>query len=445
MNLKYVILSLLSTITLAQAQNTPIQLPDELRTLIQQANTNYPVLKQQQQQLQAGEVRVDIARTSMRPNVALNGSYNYITPVPQFAVPLNGQEVVAKLAPNNSINANVSVGQTIYDFGRTDAAIKQATDNVQILRRQYELTQQNLAYQVAAAYYGVGFLQQGIIVQDSVIKTAGANVRLLASRLQNGDALQYDVLSQEVRVKIAVNRKIELQNQLERQLAVLTYLTGNTQPTTGQAIQQFQLGSQPTPVQLFDLDGQFQNASTGNKDIQLAQDRVKAAETDILVSQRAGQPSIGFSGSAGYKNGYPLNVEQLRPNMVAGVNIVAPIYSGKRYKLQNQVAQLNLNASRYAVDNANAQLRQTIAQLNADIRSNQTRLANLETQVLQARKALEIANARLRNGVITNVELQSAETGVEEAELGRLNFQYQLLLNQLELKRLLGESLVTNP
>ena len=33
------------------------------------------------------------------------------------------------------------------------------------------------------------------------------------------------------------------------------------------------------------------------------------------------------------------------------------------------------------------------------------------------------------------------ETGVEEAELGRLNFQYQLLLNQLELKRLLGETL----
>ena len=127
--------------------------------------------------------------------------------------------------------------------------------------------------------------------------------------------------------------------------------------------------------------------------------------------------------------------------MAAGVAVVVPLYAGKRYQLQNQAAQLNLNASRYAVETANAQLRQSIAQLNADIRSNQTRLANLDTQVQQARKALQIANARLRNGVITNVELQSAETGVEEAELGRLNFQYQLLLNQLELKRLLGENL----
>lgn len=442
MRLTYLILISLSITSLVHAQNPSVQIPEELRALIQQANANYPVLKQQQQQLQAGEVRVDIARTAMRPNVAFNGSYAYITPVPSVTFPINGQDAVLKLAPNNSANANISVGQTIYDFGRTDAAIRQAADNVQILRRTYELTQQNLGYQVAAAYFGIGFLQQAITVQDSVIRTAGANVVLLNNRLQNGTALQYDVLTEQVRVKTAANRKIELQNQLERQLANLTYLTGSTQPTTGQAVQQFQLGSQAVAVQLFDLNGQFQTATTGNKDIQLAQDRVRAAETDILANQRSGQPNISFSGNAGYKNGYPLNVEQLRANMIAGVNIVAPIYSGRRYKLQNQAAQLNLNASRYAVENANAQLRQSIAQLNADIRSNQTRLANLETQVLQARKALDIANARLRNGVITNVELQSAETGVEEAELGRLNFQYQLLLNQLELKRLLGESLL---
>lgn len=193
----------LSTIGFAQAQNqtAAVTVPDDLKALVQQANTNYPALKQQQQQIQAGEVRVDIARTAMRPSAALNGTYTYVTPVPQFAIPLNGQEVVAKLAPNNNINANVSVGQTIYDFGRTDAAIKQAADNVQILRRNFELTQQTLGYQVAAAYYGIGYLQQGIIVQDSVIKTAAANVRLLASRLQNGDALEYDVLTQQVRLK----------------------------------------------------------------------------------------------------------------------------------------------------------------------------------------------------------------------------------------------------
>lgn len=424
------------------AQTQPVQISDDLRALLQQASANYPVLKQQQQQIQAGDVRIDIARTTMRPNVNLNGSYTYITPVPQFAVSLNGRDVVAKLAPNNSLNGNVSVGQTIYDFGRTNAAVRQATDNVQVLRRNLEITQQALAYQVAAAYYGIGFLQRGLTVQDSVIKTAGANVRLLATRLQNGDALEYDVLSQAVRVKTAQNRRIEIQNQLERQLAALTFLTGNPNPDVSQAIRQFDLTTTANvTIQPYNLDGDLTPALAGNKDVQLAQDRLRVAETDILANSLSGKPNIVFNGNAGYKNGYPLNVDQLRANMAAGVAVVVPLYAGKRYQLQNQVAQLNLNASRYAVETASAQLRQNIAQLNADIRSNQARLINLDTQVLQSRKALQIANARLRNGVITDVELQSAETGVEEAELGRLNFQYQLLLNQLELKRLLGEGL----
>ncbi len=443
MKYSFLILSVLGCLS-AQAQNQPAAtpLPGQLQTLMQQANANYPLLKQQQEQIRAGELRVDVAHTAMRPNVNLNGNYAYITPVPQFTVPLNGQEVIAKLGPNHSLNGNVSIGQTIYDFGRTTSAVQQAEDNVQVLRRSLDISRQNLAYQVAGAYYGVGFLQRGLIVQDSVIKTAGANVQLLATRLQNGDALEYDVLTQAVRVKTAQNRKIEIQNLLDKQLATLTFLTSNPSPDVSQALSQFDLGDAVgVMTQPYDMSGDLSAALSDNKEVQLAQDRLRAAQTDILATKQAGKPSIGFSGNAGYKNGYPLNVQQLRPNLVAGVGIVVPLYAGKRYQLQTQVAQANLNAGRYAVETANAQLRQSIALVNADIRSNQTRLINLQTQVQQARKALEIANARLRNGVITNVELQSAETGVEEAELGRLNFKYQLMLNQLELKRLLGENL----
>lgn len=435
-------IALLLTLGAAQAQNQPVQVSDDLRALVQQANANFPNLKQQQQQIQASELRIDIARTAMRPNVNGNASYQYVTPVAKATLPIDGVNRTLQFQPNHNLNANIGVGQTIYDWGRTNASVKQAADNAQVLRRGFEITQQALAYQVAAAYYGVGFLQRSLSVQDSVIQTAGANVRLLTTRLQNGDALQYDVLTQQVRVKTAQNRKIEIQNQLERQLAVLTYLTGNANPDISRAMSQFNAetssGTVTTQPYLI-TDGQ--SALASNKDVQLAQDRVRQAETDVLIYGLASRPNISFSGSAGYRNGYLPDINTPRFNVAAGVALTVPIYAGKRYQLQNQAAQLNLNASRYAVDNVNAQLKQSIAQLNADIRSNQTRLANLETQVQQAQQALQIANARLRNGVITNVELQSAEVGVEEAKLGQLNFQYQLMLNQLELKRLLGESL----
>lgn len=433
----YLLVALLtSTITLAQQSE---QLPDELQSLIKEANTNFPQLKQQQEQIKAGDINVDIVRTALKPTVNGNVQYLYVDPVSKATLPINGVDKTLAFQPNHNFNGNISAGQTIYDWGRTASSVRQAQDNLQLLKRNLEITQQNLGYQVAAAYYSVGFLQKSIAVQDSVIKTAGANVQVLVDRLRNGDALEFDVLTQQVRVKTAINTKIEQQNQLERQLALLTYLTGNAEPINGPITAQFDAAVQP-----FTVESQLQTALTGNKNVLLAQDQVRVAESQIRINELASRPSLTANASAGFKNGYLPNINTPRVNLTAGVSLVVPIYSGKRYSLQNQAAQLNLSASRYAVETANAQLRQSLAQLNADIRSNQTRLQNLETQVLQSRKALEIANARLRNGVITNVELESAETGVEQAELGRLNFQYQLLLNQLELKRLLGESLTGN-
>ncbi|WP_310587872.1 TolC family protein [Larkinella arboricola] len=419
--------------TVARAQSVP----EDLRSLINEANTNFPRLKEQEQQLRAGEVRIDIARSAYQPNIAGNGSYQYLTPVAKATLPVNGNETTIQFQPNHNFNANIGIGQTLYDFGRTDASIRQAVDHVQILKRNLELTQQNLAYQVAAAYYGVGFLQKSIIVQDSVIQVAQRNIQIFANRLQNGEALQFDLLTQQVRLKAAQNRKIDLQNNLERQRALLTYLTGNLNPAISPAAAQFDV-----PVQPFTTEGSLQTAQSSNKDIQLAQDRVRAAQTDVLAYSRSGRPNLSFSGAAGYRNGYLPDIASMKFNIAAGVNLTVPIYSGKRYALQNQEARLTLDASRYAVENANAQLRQSLSQLNTDIQSNRQRLQNLETQVLQARKALEIAQVRLQSGVITPVELQSAETGVEEAELARLNYQYQLVLNQLEYKRLMGENLL---
>ncbi len=420
--------------SVAQAQQTGI--PADLRTLIEQANANYPVLKQQQEQIKAGELQADIARTALKPTVTGNATYLYVNPVPKATFPLNGKDVALQFQPNHNVNGNVSLGQTLYDWGRTEANVRRAEDNTQLLRRGLEVTRHNLAFQVAAAYYGIGFIQKSINVQDSVIRTAAANIAVIATRLRNGDALQYDVLTQQVRLKTAQNRKIDLQNQLERQRATLTFLTGLADPTVGPDALQF-----GGPVQLFDIDGQLQAAQAGNKDILTAQDRLQASETEIRINNLAGKPTLGFSGSAGFKNGYVPDVNTPKFNVAAGIGLSIPIYSGKRVSLQNQALQYSLNANRYAVETANAQLRQSLALVNADIRANQTRLENLNIQVLQAQKALDIAQTRLKNGVITSVELESAETGVEEARLAQLAYQYQLLLNQLEVKRLLGEGL----
>nr|WP_293845351.1 TolC family protein [uncultured Arsenicibacter sp.] len=432
-----IVLFALSSLT-AVAQTAVAQtLPDDLRTLMQQANTNFPRLKEQEQQVKAGEIRRDIVRTTLLPTIQGNGSYQYINPVPQATFPINGQDVALKFVPHHNVNANIGINVPIYDWGRTKEAIRKAQDDILLARHNVELTQHNLGFQVAAAYYGIGFLQKSLAVQDSVIQTASANIQTIVNRLRNGDALEFDVLTQKVRLETAKNRKVDIQNQLDRQLALLTYLTGNPSPAIGPDAMQFSTVTGPLSV----ADAQYQAALSGNKELVIAQDRVRQAESEIRASELNGRPTLGFGGNVGFKNGYIPDVNTPKFNQAAGVSLVVPIYSGKRNALQTEAARVSLTASKYAVENANAQLRQSLAQLNADMKAYQARLQNLETQLLQAGKALDIARARLKNGVITAVELESAETGVEEARLTQLSVQYQILLSQLELKRLLGESL----
>ena len=80
----------------------------------------------------------------------------------------------------------------------------------------------------------------------------------------------------------------------------------------------------------------------------------------------------------------------------------------------------------------------------SDLKSNEQRLENVRIQVTQAERALALAQNRLQNGTITTVELDNAQTSIEEARLAELTYQFQWFINQLELKRLTGDEFWKN-
>jgi outer membrane protein TolC len=61
-----------------------------------------------------------------------------------------------------------------------------------------------------------------------------------------------------------------------------------------------------------------------------------------------------------------------------------------------------------------------------------------EKNVFQAQYALKLANARYKNGVITQVEIEATQTALREAQLTQLQYQYQMTQAKLELNRLTG-------
>jgi len=102
------------------------------------------------------------------------------------------------------------------------------------------------------------------------------------------------------------------------------------------------------------------------------------------------------------------------------------------------LAVINHDASKLALETQKVILNKDLLNALDDIHKNQKKLASADTLIKQAQLAQLLATDRYKFGVITNLELLTAVSNFKEAQLGRLQFEYNLLLSRLDLCRLAG-------
>ena len=80
----------------------------------------HPVLGQALANIRAAEARTLQASSSQFPEISTDAVYAHIGPVPEFSFPAFGSIV---LAPADNYDAHVSGKYTVFDFGKTSAAV----------------------------------------------------------------------------------------------------------------------------------------------------------------------------------------------------------------------------------------------------------------------------------------------------------------------------------
>ena len=425
------ILNLLFLTGFANAQ-TPMINPD-LKTLINQSFNYFPKMKELQQQVSTSIYKADGTHSGNLPSVAANVGYNYVAPISQVLFPTGPNEFTTLyFQPHNNFNAALNVSQTIYDFGKVKATVEKAKDDIKISKANLEANKALLAAQVAGIYYSILYLKKAMRVQDSLLFTLNQSKKWIDSRLKNGDALELDVLTVKNNIDNANNRQADLQNMLDKQMNLLYYTVGQTS-----------INASPETNFDFDIisslgDSAAAIALKSNPDVLLSQLRIDQAKHDLLLNKAAALPSLNFTGSLGYRNGYQPDIYAVRFNYLLGVNLSVPLYQGGRYLYQTKVAQSTLMQNQYSFENTNTTLRRDLAQATADIRLNEEKVKNTASMVQQASLALNMAQSRYKNGTIIYVELFTAQNNLQNAQLSKLQYEYQLCLAKIELTRLTG-------
>jgi outer membrane protein len=397
---------------------------------VQQVLQNHPEVVQANQNVRASEARVLQTKSATLPDIAMDALYTRIGPVPQFSFPEFG---TFKLFPENNYDAHIGGRYTLYDFGKEKAAVALGNSQVQTASDAVQLTKFRLAYQTIRIFYAILFLQQSVQVADEQVSALNQHLLIAKKKKDAGTATSFDVLTTQVRVAAAQNQKIELDNALQKQQAVLRQLL--VLPT--EAPLRLEGEFLPTSIAL-NTDSLVQAAFDQRAEITLAHDAEKSAELQHKFASTGKMPSLRMNVSWGVKNGYIPNLDVLRGNWVAGVQMQLPVFDGNRIDHQEEEATAAFLAAQAHTEDVEHQIRSEVEQAIADVHAAISTIQISDLQVQQAREAVSIARTRYETGSVTNLDLLDAETAESSAKLAQLQALFKYVISRYELKQAVG-------
>jgi outer membrane protein len=428
--IRWIFLLWLPGLTTAQ---TPI--PDSLTVeqAVQLVLQNHPAIQQASQGVIAAGARVEQSRSAYYPEIEANAFYSRVAPVPSLEVPGLGS---FSLFPKNNYNANLSVRHTFFDFGKRASAVELAQSFAQTAGNNVEFLKTTLAFQTVGIFYAILYLQENLSVQNDLIDALNQHLMVTQKKAQTGTATDFDVLTTQVRVATAKSQKIDIDNLLQKQNIALRQLLDMPQD------QPLHLrgGFAVVPIGL-NADSLVAITMAQRPEIKLAGNAEATAKIQNQLAALGDKPSLKLDVAAGFKNGYIPDLNTIKGNWDAGIQIQVPIFNGYRTRTKVDETRAKVNAAEAHTRDIERQIASETQQAIADVQASLEKIQTSELQIKQAEQAVAMAETRYNIGVITNLDLLDAQTSLSQAKLVHLKALYDFVRSRYALERAIGRKI----
>jgi NodT family efflux transporter outer membrane factor (OMF) lipoprotein len=310
-------------------------------------------------------------------------------------------------------------------FGGIRRNIESATAAYQSSGAALENVRLIITSELAVDYFSLRELDSEIAVVDSAVQYQAKALDLVNNRHAGGIASGLDVAQQETQLAATRTQATLLRRQRARFEHAIAALVGV--PASSFSVPVKPLTTAPPVVP----QGVPSDVLERRPDIAQAERLMASQNAQIGVARSAFFPSVGISGGGGF-NSRAIGTLISAPSgfWALGANVAQEILTGGRRK-----AQVDFATSAYGASVAT--YRQTVLNAFQDVEDNLSGLGVLaqaaQTQqqaVEAAQRALKIANDRYTGGLVTYLDVVTAEQ--------------TLLDNQRLATQLLGQQLVTS-
>ena len=383
----------------------------QLNALEEQVNVSNQNLKAAQAQFLQARALVRLNRANLYPTVTVN--------------PSASQSSLSQNTPKTGATTNytdlVLPADVTYEadvWGSVRRTVEAARANAQASAADLESASLSIHAELAADYFQLRTLDAEERLLTSTVTAFEKALELTTNRYKGGVASAVDVAQAQTQLETTRAQAIDVMVQRQQFEHAIAVLIG--QPASSFGIPALPWDTPPPAIP----PGLPSDLLERRPDIASAERHMAAANAQIGVARAAYFPQITFNGTAGFESS-ALSKWLDGPSgfAAAGISALVTVFDVGRRRAGVEQAQA-------AYDQAVANYRQTVLTSFREVEDNLAALRILEDEartqaaaVTAAERSLQLSNNRYRGGVVTYLEVitaQSAALSNERVAVGIL-------------------------
>jgi outer membrane protein TolC len=379
------------------------------------------------------EQKVAQARAAFLPQFRLGSSYTHISRLPEInlGADLPFKLPAIKTGTHNILDGNISAGYLLFDWGKRGKIVSGLRSGRDLAGIALAGATEEVAYQLIKVYATASLLIETTGLLEKYATISGKHLDDARVKYDNGLVSQFDLLKSEMQLKVYEEQLAISSSDLQQALLILAEICGidsteTVTPTEG--LSQLSLDA-PESID-------FDSSIAAKPQVQLLRKQQEISR--LVVEAERLRPTVTAVGSTGWKNNYMPDPDKLLFNYAGVLSLAFPLFDGGYAKHRREEELAKQKTAQLDIERVSSESRRRIEILYQETKKIAAKVKITAEKLSLARKALEIASVSYGAGLIANGDYLDTELEVQKIETESLQDRYNLLINQLELKKELG-------
>jgi outer membrane protein TolC len=397
-----------------------------LRDCLARAAAANSVLKVAAYDEQIAAESINVANSGYLPRIDLQAGY--IAQREPQSVKFGPNKLTTQQADFGFLN--LSLYETLYDFGRTASRRQQAVFAKEAVHHGYRGQEQDVFLQVVRAYYGL--LEGGKILAatEEEVKQMSAHQRVAQNFYDQGVVTRNDLLQAEVKLANSKQKRLVAANNVDNGWLLLNYLTGQSSGNRGdldELVEREELADEKLMIEI---------ALRKRPDIAALKKNIETDEALVKESKSGYYPELFAKLALDYVQNNKVEEQAI---MAATIGFKVNLYDGLATSSHLRQAVKIRGQDEERLRELEAKIRLDLQTALNDLNVARAQIAVTEQAIGQSEENLRINTDRYLEKVGTATEVIDAQTLLTQTKTAYFRSVYDYQLATARVKKVLGE------